>query len=356
MEKKKVIIVTGSCGRIGKGVVKELGERYRMVGFELLQAFYASANEELVPVDISSDESVHQAFTHIRNFYGDEISSVIHLAAYYSFNDAHSDKYDKITVQGTRRLLEALQGFKVEQFIFSSTMLVHKPCEPNESINEQWPVVPSWAYPESKVKTEKIIHEKRGNIPTVILRIAGVYTDYCDSIPISNQIQRIYEKQITSRFFPGDISHGSSFLHMDDMVSCICACVEKRHELPQELVLEVGEPKTMSYDQLQRKISSLLFGKEFSTVRIPKCLAIIGAWMQSHIPFMPAPFIKPWMIPLADDNYTLDITRAKSLLGWEPKNYIEDVLPTMIEHLQANPVEWYKHHHLNAPKWLAKEK
>ncbi len=56
-----------------------------MVGFELLKAFYASANEELVPCDISSDESVQQALTHIRHFYGNTIHAVIHLAAYYSF-------------------------------------------------------------------------------------------------------------------------------------------------------------------------------------------------------------------------------------------------------------------------------
>lgn len=351
---KKIIIVTGSCGRIGKGVVQSLGERYRMVGFELLKAFYASPNEELVPVDISSDESVHQAFTHIRNFYGTEIASVIHLAAYYSFSNQHSDLYDKITVQGTRRLLDALQSFNVEQFLFSSTMLVHKSCLPNQSINEEWPVVPSWAYPESKVKTEKMIHEKRGKIPAVILRIAGVYTDYCDSIPISNQIQRLYEKQLTSHFFPGDITHGASFLHMDDLVSSICTCVEKRKELPEELVLLIGEPKTLSYDYLQRRINQLIHGKEITTYRIPKTLAMAGAWAQGHTPFMPKSFIKPWMIPIADDNYTLDITRAKKLLNWQSQHDLDSSLPKMIDALKQNPLAWYKAHHLTLPNRIKK--
>lgn len=351
---KKVIIVTGSCGRIGKGVVRTLGERYRMIGFELLKAFYASENEELVPVDISSDESVHQAFTHIRNFYGNEIASVIHLAAYYSFHEKESPNYEKITVQGTKRLLEALQNFQVEQFIFSSTMLIHKPCEPDQTINEEWPVVPTWGYPKSKVETEALIHKMRGNMKTVLLRIAGVYTDYCDSIPISNQIQRIYEKQLTSHFFPGDITHGASFVHMDDLVSAICTCVEKRTELPDELVLLIGEPKTLSYDTLQRTISKILFGKEITTHRIPKTLAKIGAWLQGHIPFMPTPFIRPWMISIADDNYTLDISKARSMIQWEPKHSIENTLPKMIAELEANPPIWYKNHHLTAPSWLKK--
>lgn len=344
--KKKVVIVTGSCGRIGRAIVRTLGQNYQMIGFELLKAFYASENEELVPVDISSDESVHQAFTHIRHFYGNEIASVIHLAAYYSFDQKESKNYDKITVQGTKRLLDALKTFKVEQFIFSSTMLVHKPCEPNETINEDSPVEPTWGYPRSKVETEKMIHENRGNMPTVILRIAGVYTDYCDSIPISNQIQRIYEKQLTSHFFPGNISHGASFIHMDDLVSSICTCVEKRNELPPELVLIIGEPKTLSYDYLQRTINFILFGKEIKTYPIPKTCAMAGAFIQGHIPFMPKPFIKPWMVAIADDNYTLDISRAKRLLQWEPKRNLKDTLPKMIAELEANPKIWYKNHHL----------
>ncbi len=33
-------------------------------------------------------------------------------------------------------------------------MLVHKPAELGQFINENWPLEPSWAYPESKVRTE----------------------------------------------------------------------------------------------------------------------------------------------------------------------------------------------------------
>jgi nucleoside-diphosphate-sugar epimerase len=271
--RKKVILVTGSAGRIGANVCKKLGSSHPIVGFELLKAIYASEQEELVPIDLSSDESVKQAFDHIKHHYGNQIISVIHLAAYYSFSKQHSDLYDKITVQGTGRLLKALQEFEVEQFIFTSTMLVHAPTKPGVSINEDSPVVPKWDYPLSKVHTEKLIHENRGRIPTVIMRISGVYDDKCHSIPISQQIQRIYEKKMESRLFSGDISHGASFVHMDDLVDAIELAVNKRKELPQETVLLIGEPKTLSYDDLQRKISRLLFDTEFTTFRVPKLIA-----------------------------------------------------------------------------------
>lgn len=339
---KEVVIVTGSCGRIGANVVRRLGERYRIVGFELLKALYAAPSEELVPVDLSSDESVHQAFMHIRHFYGDRIASVIHLAAYYSFDQQHSEKYEQVTVKGTERLLKALQGFQVEQFLFSSTMLVHAPGKPGHPVTENSPVCAKWDYPLSKVHTEETIHKLRGNTPSVILRIAGVYDDHCHSIPISHQIQRIYENQLESRLFSGNINHGASFLHMSDLVDAIDLAVQKRKELPEETTLLIGEPKTLSYDQLQRQISLLIRGKEFTTWRVPKLLAKVGAWVQGHIPFIPKPFIKPWMIDLADDHYELDISKAKRLLGWQPKHTLAETLPKMIAELKSNPAAWYK--------------
>lgn len=342
MSQKDVIIVTGSCGRIGAQVCKKMGDQYRIVGFELLKALYASANEELVPVDLGSDESVHQAFTHIRYFYGNKIASVIHLAAYYSFDEKHSEKYENITVKGTARLLLALKNFEVEQFIFSSSMLVHAPCPPDQPMTEEWPVSPRWDYPLSKVHTEKLVHEMRGSIPTVILRIAGVYDDRCHSIPISHQIQRIYENKLESRLFSGNIHHGAAFLHMDDLVDALASAVERRKTLPPELTLLLGETKTLSYDTLQRQISRLIRDREFTTYSIPKWFAKIGSWVQCHTPFIPKPFIKPWMIDLADDNYTLNISRARQYLDWKPKRSLEKSLPKMVAALKEDPSRFYK--------------
>ncbi len=347
MAKNGVVIVTGSCGRIGSNVVRKLDPDFQIVGFELLKALYAAADEELVPVDLTSDESVHQAFTHIKDRYGTKIVSVIHLAAYYSFDQKHSPLYEKVTVQGTERLLKALQNFELEQFIFSSTMLVYAPTEPGHPINEGSLVSPKWDYPLSKVHTENVIHEMRGKAKAVILRIAGVYDDHCHSIPISHQIQRIYEQQLESRLFSGNIHHGASFLHMDDLVDAIALAVQKRKELPEELILLLGEPKTMSYDELQRTISRLIRGTEFKTWRVPKWFAKLGAAVQGMIPFIPKPFVKPWMIDLADDHYELDISKAKKILGWAPKKDLEETLPIMIEELKADPKGWYKKNQLN---------
>jgi dTDP-D-glucose 4,6-dehydratase len=61
------------------------------------------------------------------------------------------------------------------------------------------------------------------------------------------------------------------------------------------------------------------------------------------------PFIKPWMIDRANDHYALDITRARTLLGWEPKRSLRETLPKMIAALKADPLGWYRENKLEPP-------
>ena len=122
--------------------------------------------------------------------------------------------------------MEALQNFRAKQFVFASTNLVYKPTELGEKIDEDWPLEGTWDYPEAKIRTEKIIREERKNIPVVVLRLSGVYNEDGNSIPIGHQIQRIYEKDVTSRFFPGDLLHGHAFLYLDDLDDALERTVE----------------------------------------------------------------------------------------------------------------------------------
>ena len=323
---REVILITGCSGRIGFKACEKFAQEFDIVGLDVLLGGHLP-NVEFFIVDIASDESVKEGLQKIKTSYGSRIASVIHLAAYYSFSDAHSPLYERITVQGTERLLKGLQEFEVEQFIFSSTMLVYAPSKPGQKIDENWPVDPKWAYPQSKVKTEKAIHELRGKIPSVILRIAGIYDYDCHSIPISNQIQRIYEKQLEGHLFAGDLTHGASFLHMDDLIEELVAHSQKRKELPEEVVMLLGEEETLSYDALQKEIAQLLYGTDWKTWSIPKPLAKIGAILQEHIPFVKKSFIKPWMIDIRRRSLRSQyFPGPRLLLGWNPKHLLKKTL------------------------------
>lgn len=348
---KELILITGCSGRIGKATIDKFQDaRYQIVGLDIVAPQFQAPNLEYLKCDLSSDESVDATMTEIKKKYGTTIASVIHLAAYYNFVGGAWELYEKITIQGTKRLLNACKKFQTEQFLFSSTMLVHAAQSPPNKISESSPLTMNWEYPKSKVLTEEVMQKEHDSIPIVILRIAGCYDDECHSIPISNQIQRIYERQFESRVFPGNVNHGAAFLHLEDLADCIFMCVQKRKMLPPESVFVVGEDVTLSYDQLQKRISKLLFDKEMKTYRIPKAVAKLGAAIQNKLPFMKKTFIKPWMIDIADANYILDISHIKKTIGWVPKHSIGDTLPIMIRDLKKDPKKWYQNNALEWPQ------
>lgn len=349
---RETVIITGSSGLIGYRAANRLDGRFRIVGFDLEGPPSPPPAAECVCVDLTTDESVERGLDRVRQGYGEHIASVIHLAAYYDFSGEASPKYEEITVRGTERLLRGLRSFRVEQFIFSSTMLVHAPCEPGQRIYEDWPLDPRWDYPKSKVETERLILTEHGETPIVLLRIAGVYDDLCHSIPLAQQMQRIYERRLTSHVFPGHISHGQAFLHLDDLIDAFLLIVERRVQLPPELTLLLGEPETLSYDELQHTFGRLIHNEEWETREIPKSMARAGAWFQENLPLTEEPFIKPWMIDFADDHYALDITRARTVLGWEPKRNLRDTLPKMVAALKAEPQAWYRVNKLEPPAKL----
>lgn len=349
--KHEVIIITGANGFIGSALVNKLGGRFALIGLDRMASRSPPPAAECVCIDLTTEDGVKGAFERVRYGYGDRIAAVIHFAAYYDFSGEPSPKYDEVTVRGTERLLRHLQEFHVEQFVFSSTMLVHAPTEPGRPINEDWPLEPKWDYPKSKVKTEHVIREQHGQIPIVLLRIAGVYDDRCHSIPLAQQIQRIYERQLVSRVFPGDTSHGQAFIHLADLVDAVVRGVECRKTLPPEVTLLLGEPRALGYEELQRQFGRLIHGEEWQTKEIPKAIAKAGAWLEDNIPFE-EPFIKPWMIDLADDHYELDISRARTLLNWEPTYSLMDTLPKMVAALKADPVRWYHENKLKPPTSL----
>ncbi len=356
-----IIIVTGSSGRIGSAVMRRFAGRFgEVVGFDREAPKTQPPGCTYIPIEITSDESVREGLRVLREHHGANVASVIHLAAYYDFFGEPSEKYDEITVSGTGRLLRGLRehDFKVQQFVFSSTMLVHRPAEPGQFINEDWPIEPTWAYPESKVRTEQLIRDERGDIRAVLLRIAGVYDDLCHSIPLAHQMQRIYEGKLTSRIYSGSTSHGQSFIHMGDLVDAIALVVEHRAQLPPELPLLLGEPEPLSYDELQHTFARLIHGEELETLEVPGALAPLakaGAWVMEKLPGAD-PFIKPWMIDRANDHYALDIARARTLLGWEPKRSLRGTIPKMIAALKADPVGWYRENNLELPSQLVETK
>lgn len=342
-----IVLLTGATGFIGSTLVDRLSRHYTIVALDRPGPPDPPAPAKSVDFDLTSDEQVNAALKAVRSRFGNRVASVVHLAAYYDISGEPNPLYEKVTVEGTRRLIEGLQSFEVEQFVFASTMLVHRAKErPGYLIDENSPIDPSWAYPQSKLRTEAVLREQRGNIPVVYLRIAGVYDDTGHSPFVAEQIARIYERRAVAHFYPGMLCAGQSFVHVEDLADAVSRVVERRAELPPELPLLVGEPNVLGYEEVQDIIGEALHGEDWTTLRIPKPLAQAGAWVQTNL-LGDEDFIRPWMVEQANAHYVLDVSRARDLLGWSPRHSLRETLPGIVGALQRDPLDWYKANGLN---------
>ncbi|WP_284734348.1 NAD-dependent epimerase/dehydratase family protein [Sphingosinicella terrae] len=356
-EPSPLVLITGAAGNLGRSIADILSDDYRIVGLDR----QGETDFPLIEVDLTDDEAITAALAQVRERFGDHIASVIHLAAYFDFSGEEHPLYSKLNVEGTRALLQALQPFQVERFIHASTMLVHAPTKPGQQIDEASPIGPRWAYPQSKAEAEAAIGEEAGSIPFLILRLAGVYDEETMVPTLAHQIARIFERDIQSHFYSGATDVGQSMLHREDMLDAFRRAVDRRDDLERRETLLIGEPDAVGYDRLQDVIGALIHGREqWTTLRLPMPVAAAGAWVQEKLePLIPdaidkgeAPFVKPFMIRLADDHYALDVSRARKRLGWVPRHRLLDTLPAMVAALKRCPVEWYEKNNVTAPESL----
>ena len=357
-DRKPIVLITGATGNIGASIAAVLGRDYRIVGLDL------KPQDDPFPVfaaDFTSDTSIAQALQQVRERFGSRLASVVHLVAYFDFTGEDDPRYRSVNVDGTRRLLRELQHFEVEQFLYASTILVHAPCRPGETLDETQPIEPRWAYPNSKAAAEAMIRAEHGRIPYAILRLAGVYDDKALVPTLAHQVARIYERDFQSHFYSGSPLVGQAMLHRDDMLDAFRRALDRRDRLPPDAEILIGEPDALGYDELQDELGSLIHGEdEWRTLRLPKAVAAAGAWAQEKLePLIPdaidageAPFIKPFMALLADDHYALDIGRARAWLGWEPRHRLKDDLPKVVAALKKDPAAWYETQGITPPAWL----
>jgi len=312
----KKILLIGGCGFIGHNLALHLKKK----GFSVFITDSLSVNNVLSFTD--SDIKNKKLYTSILNnriellnkneinlivqdardyhaiskVYGDiNPDIIIHLAAVSHANKSNKDPHS--TFDHSFRTLENTLDFaknKKTHVIYLSSSMVYGNFD-SEDVNEEMPCKPIGIYGTLKYSGELLVkaYNQVFDLPYTIIRPSALYGERCVSrrvgqIFIENAIQGL---DITIN---GDGEEKLDFTYIEDLIEGIGLCCEKEGAKNQTFNLTYGD---------SRKINELteILKKEFPDIKI---------FYKEREKFMP-------------ERGTLDVSKAKKLLGYKPINPIE---------------------------------
>jgi UDP-glucose 4-epimerase len=162
------LLVTGSAGRVGSRVARQLLDKgHRVTGFDLRASGidHAAYREVLGGFDdrAAAREAVQGA------------EAILHLGAFMSWLPADRDRLFTANVEGTHVLLEEAAAVKPKRLVFASSGEVYPENVPDyQPIDEDHPLKPRSPYGLSKLLGEELVRffERTSGTPATILRFS----------------------------------------------------------------------------------------------------------------------------------------------------------------------------------------
>ncbi|RXT53889.1 nucleoside-diphosphate sugar epimerase [Bosea sp. Tri-44] len=162
------ILVTGSAGRVGSRVARQL----------------LDAGHPVTGFDLRASGIGHPAYREVLGGFDDRASArkavqgaevILHLGAFMSWLPADRDRLFSANVEGTRVLLEEAAAVKPKRLVFASSGEVYPENVPDyQPIDEDHPLKPRSPYGLSKLLGEEIVRffERTSGTPATILRFS----------------------------------------------------------------------------------------------------------------------------------------------------------------------------------------
>lgn len=108
MSDKPVVVIAGCSGLIGSRLTRALCGEYRVAGLDIEPPKVSEPGSPWTECDMTDDEGVAAALNWVSSQFGNQIASVIHLAAYDEFSGEPCPLYRELIMEGARRLLRHL--------------------------------------------------------------------------------------------------------------------------------------------------------------------------------------------------------------------------------------------------------
>jgi UDP-glucuronate 4-epimerase len=309
------ILVTGGAGFIGSHLSEKLLEYgHEVINLDNFNDFYnpsikrknilvASLNPRytLIEGDIRDEKLLKHIFTTFK------IDTIVHLAALAGVRKSIENplEYVDVDIKGTVNLLEQSRIYKIKKFIYASTSSVYglNPIPFKEVDNINSPVSPYAAAKQAGELFCRTYHILYG-MPVVCVRFFTVYGPRQRPEMAIHYFARMIDREKSISIF-GEGSSSRDYTYVDDIVNGIIASINLNCEFE---IFNLGNSNPVKLNYLVDLIEKKL-GKPAHREYLK---------MQS-----------------GDVEHTYaDITKSKSMLGYNPSVSIEEGIERFID--------WYK--------------
>ncbi len=343
------VLITGASGFIGRHLVRHLCPDYRVIAFarrtQKEVGIKAHPNINWVLVDITDEEKFSKAFTKANQETG--IDFIFHLAAYYDFGDQiDSEIYQKTNVQATRQLLELAHTGNIKRFIFTSSLVASNFPVKGDLVYEQSELDATFPYAITKQIGEKLVKEASVSYPCTVIRLAAVYSDWCEYEPLYNFFKIWLSNRWDARIVPGKGSMAIPYVNVCCVIKMFEKILEKTAELDNFNIFLASSDKPTSLKELFTLATRHYYGEEKVPISIPIIIARIGVLardLRGRV-IGNRPFEKLWMTDYIDKQFPTDCSYTRNTLDWHPKarHHISRRLLHLIENMKSRPDEWHR--------------
>jgi nucleoside-diphosphate-sugar epimerase len=307
-------------------------------------------NIEWLRADIGNSEQMRAAERRIAATGGLDLA--LHLAAYYDFTGDPAPEYRRTNVEGTRIVLDTLSRLRPRHLIFASSVAACDFTSGERVINEHSPPDGQTLYAESKRLGERLIRANDRPFTASIVRLAALYSDWCEYEPLYNFLAVWLSSSWRRRILAGAGRAAIPFLHIDDAVAFFRRLLVQYEVLNDGEVLLASPDGSTTHAELHAGATACHFGQRLRPILVPRPACRVGIRVLDAAGRLSGhrPFERIWMGRCIDRRLDVDASHTRQRLGWQPRNRLAVIrrTPFLIQNRKAHHAEWLKRNHIVA--------
>ncbi len=342
------ILVTGSTGYLGSVLCADLARDNKIIGLfrrppsKSLQS--AAPNVQWKKGDVVEHGCLDCIFKQSASG-GNPIDYVIHFAAYTDFGEKWQDEYSETNVIGTRNIIESACDAGVKRILFAGSIAALEPLAPGDVLTEKSSGYAPIAYSKSKALGEKLLAQNSHRVPVVVLRLGGVFTDWCELPPLFS-VMNLWTRPFIGRMIPGLGISGFPYIHRRDVVKIVRKIVESNESLDRFEILFASQSGCTLQKELfpiiRREYKESLSIKPINISFFLAKIALHGKYIINTLRNKKT-YERAWMLKYVDRPLVVDTSHTQNKLDWEPSSrlHILERLPILMHNFNQHYRVWY---------------